>query len=158
MELKWIFALAIISIAGICSANNICDTAECETPITVIVGEEFTISLESTPSTGFVWWTDFEAEYLNLINNTLIPGSGIGAPGLKNFTFVAIAPGETEAIMLELQPWVNGSIGTRKIYPIEIVVQEGLNTDEIQLGDQTSSTFGEGASSSDINIISSQET
>lgn len=160
MEVKWILALAILSIVGICSANNICDTAECETPITVVVGEEFTISLESNPSTGFDWWIDFDPIQLDLITKTFVPSSEIlrGAPGLKNFTFAANEPGETHVFMLELQPWVNGTIGTLKIYPVEIDAQEGLNTDEIDLGDQTTLTIGYGSATSNTNIISSQET
>jgi predicted secreted protein len=117
-------AAVLIAVAS-ASANSICDNAPCEKTINVSLGEEFNISLESSPgSTGFEWWTKFDTTYLSLVNSTFIPGNVhpgmVGEPGRMNFTFDAIELGNTEVIMLLLRPWVNGTIAERKIFPVSI--------------------------------------
>ena len=121
-----ILALAIaFSSVFIVSGTNICDNAPCEPQINASLGKEFTISLESNPSTGFEWWTKFDPSYLSLSNLTFIGGdkkSGmVGVPGKETFTFNTINAGDTEVIMLLLQPWVNGTVAERKIFPINII-------------------------------------
>jgi len=44
----------------------------------------------------------------------------VGVPGKENFTFNTKKTGTTEVTMLLLQPWVNGTIGDRKIFPVNI--------------------------------------
>ncbi|VVB69604.1 Chagasin family peptidase inhibitor I42 [uncultured archaeon] len=87
-------------------------------------GENFNISLVSNPSTGFGWWSQFETEYLSLVDSTYIPGNQeagmVGVPGKEVFTFNAKKAGETYVIMLYLQPWENGTIGQRQIFPVNI--------------------------------------
>lgn len=123
--MKWPLVLSLLLVLGLTCASSICDNADCEDPIEVNVGEEFTISLESNPSTGFAWWTDFEPANLTLTANAFIPGEVemLGAPGVQNFTFVAEEAGETYVFMLYLRPWVNGSIVDEKIYSIEIAAE-----------------------------------
>lgn len=120
-----LLALAFFSIGAV-SANSICDNAPCEKTVNATLGKEFMIPVESNPrSTGFSWWTSFDPQYLNLVNSTYIPGNKstlmVGVPGMEVFTFVPKITGDTEVTMLYLQPWENGTIGSRKIYPIVIV-------------------------------------
>lgn len=119
-----VLATAFLCIAA-ASASSICDNAPCETPINVSVGENFTISMESnTGSTGFEWWAQFDTAYLTLVDSATDAGnqsSGmVGVPGMKHFTFNAKMAGNTDVIMLNLQPWENGTIGARKIFPVNI--------------------------------------
>ena len=66
-----ILTLALIfSSAMVVSGTNICDTASCEPQINASLGKEFIVSLESNPSTGFEWWTEFDPNYLSLMNST----------------------------------------------------------------------------------------
>lgn len=121
---KVFLAAAFLCIAA-ASASSICDNAPCEPPINISVGENFTISLESnTGSTGFNWWAQFDTEYLDLLSSSVkVPASSpgmVGVPGEQLFTFNAKSAGETDVIMLYLQPWENGTIGTRKIIPVNI--------------------------------------
>jgi inhibitor of cysteine peptidase len=107
------------------SGANFCDNAPCEPPINASLGKEFTISLESNPSTGFEWWTKFDPNYLSLMSSTFVSGnekSGmVGVPGKETFTFNAKIAGNTDVNMLLLQPWENGTIAERKIFPINII-------------------------------------
>jgi predicted secreted protein len=122
-SLSIVLTVAFFSIAAV-SAGSICDNAPCENPINVSQGENFTISLESnTGSTGFNWWTQFDTGYLDLVDSASMPGNQgmmVGVPGKQVFTFNAKEAGSTDVMMLYLQPWVNGTIGQEKIYPVNI--------------------------------------
>ena len=120
MNKSTILALAIVfSSVMVVSGANICDNAPCESQIDTSVGKEFAISLDSNPSTGFEWWTKFDPNYLSLTNSIFVGGnekSGmVGVPGKETFTFNAKNAGNTDLIMLLLQPWENGTIAERKI-------------------------------------------
>jgi inhibitor of cysteine peptidase len=120
-----ILSLALIfSLTGLVFANSICDTAPCEKMIGASVGKDFTISLQSNPSTGFEWWVQFDPQYLSLENASYVSGQAspgmVGVPGMMSFIFAPKISGETHVVMLHLQPWENGTIGDRKIYPITI--------------------------------------
>jgi len=89
MNQSAVLALAIVfSSVLIGSGTNICTNAPCESQINASLGKEFTISLESNPSTGFEWWTKLDPSYLSLVNSTIISGnkkSGmVGVPGKGN--------------------------------------------------------------------------
>jgi predicted secreted protein len=117
-----ILAAAFLSI--IAASASICDNAPCENPINVTVGENFTISLQSHTGTGFEWWTQFDPAYLaleNLSENAKDSSSGmVGYQKEDVFTFETKMSGNTEVIMLLLNPWENGTIEERKIFPINI--------------------------------------
>jgi predicted secreted protein len=126
MNQSAILALAIVfSSIMIVSGTNICDNAPCEPKINASLGKEFTLSLESNPSTGFEWWTKFDPNYLSLLNSTFVTGnekSGLlGVQGKETFFFNAMSAGNTEVIMLLLRPLENGTIAERKIFPINIL-------------------------------------
>ncbi len=121
---KVLLAAAFLCIAA-ASASSICDNAPCESPINISAGEDFTISLQSnTGSTGFQWWAQFDTQFLNLAATSVkAPASSqgmVGVPGEQLFTFNSKMAGETDVIMLYLQPWENGTIGKRKIIPVNI--------------------------------------
>ena len=129
MNRSAILALAItFSSIMIASGTDICDNSPCEPQINASLGKEFAISLESNPSTGFEWWTKYDPNYLELMNSTFINGyekSGLlGVQGTQMFTFNARSAGNTEVIMLLLNPWKNGSIEERKIFPINIIPED----------------------------------
>jgi predicted secreted protein len=118
------FLVAALLCIAAASASSICDNAPCELPINISMGENFTIALDSHTGTGFDWWTQFDPAYLSLVGSTTEAGnqsSGmVGVPGRALFTFNARMAGNTDVIMLSLQPWENGTIGTRKIFPVNI--------------------------------------
>lgn len=116
---------AFLIAAATASAGSICDNAPCEDAINVAAGENFTIELPyNAGSTGFEWWTQFDAEYLSLVDSSEQSGNEkpgmVGVPGKELFVFSAKKPGSTHVIMLLLQPWENSTVGTRKIFPISI--------------------------------------
>jgi inhibitor of cysteine peptidase len=70
----------------------------------VNVGHEFTIELESNPTTGYRWHPVFD-DLLELISNHFTQTSKlIGAGGVECFNFKAIKPGRTTIKMLYNRP------------------------------------------------------
>ena len=117
-----ILVVAFLSIAA--ASASICDNAPCEKTIDATVGENFAISLPSYSGTGFEWWAKFDPAYLNLVNSSEeAKDSGsmiVGVPREGNLTFNAKMAGNTDVIMLLLQPWENSTIAERKIFPVNI--------------------------------------
>ncbi|HUK40856.1 MAG TPA: protease inhibitor I42 family protein [Candidatus Acidoferrales bacterium] len=86
--------------------------------ITVAVGQEFTVSLKSTPTTGYVW------EAQNLPPNLVLLGSDYekpkgamkpGSPVTQSFRFKAQAPGEYRVTFLRKRSWENQAIETHAV-------------------------------------------
>jgi predicted secreted protein len=117
-----ILAVAFLSIAA--ASASICDNAPCEKTINATVGENFAISLPFYSGTGFEWWANFDPAYLNLVNSSdevKDSGSGmVGLPRERVLTFSAKMAGNTDVTVLLLQPWENGTIGERRIFPVNI--------------------------------------
>jgi predicted secreted protein len=117
--------MSVTFVSIVAASASICDNAPCEPPINASVGDNFTISLKSnTGSTGFDWWAQFDPQYLTLLDSSAqspkaSPGM-VGVPGEQVFTLEAIKAGDTDVIMLYLQPWENGTIGKRQIFPVNI--------------------------------------
>jgi inhibitor of cysteine peptidase len=88
------------------------------------MGEEFNITIPSNPSTGFEWWTEFDPQFLTLVGarstQDNVSLEMVGVPENEIFTYRAVIPGETEVYLLLLQPWENGTIAERLIYPVNI--------------------------------------
>ena len=139
MDQSVILAMAIaFSLIMMVSGTNICDNAPCEPQINTSIGEEFAISLESNPSEGFEWWTKFDPNYLSLVNLTFVSEnemSGmVGVAGKQEFTFNSTIAGNTDVIMLLIQPWKNGTIAESKIFPINIISATAAPKQAIVLG------------------------
>ena len=116
-------ALAIYMIA-MALGSSVCDNAPCEPVINATMGEEFNITIPSNPSTGFEWWTEFDPQFLTLVGarstQDNVSLEMVGVPENDIFTYRAVIPGETEVYLLLLQPWENGTIDKRLIYPVNI--------------------------------------
>jgi len=85
------------------------------------LNKEFTISIESNPSTGYEWGAIYDTNYLTLINETFIPGDTelAGAPGTQKFTFEPIKKGSTNIILNYQRSWEDSPIDAA-IYCIDI--------------------------------------
>ncbi len=79
----------------------------------VNLGEEFTISLEANPTTGYDWEPIYDAHFLKLKGKKFEPVSPQrpesslppGSPGKAVFTFIPIKPGQTTIKMVYQRPW-----------------------------------------------------
>lgn len=83
-----------------------------EGPITVKVGEEFEVTLDSNPTTGYGWRIAAPPDkvILVLVGAEYRPdGKGMaGSGGKEIYTFKALAPGETTITFTYVRPWEEG--------------------------------------------------
>ncbi|MGA3360068.1 MAG: protease inhibitor I42 family protein [Halobacteriota archaeon] len=65
------------------------------TNLTVVQGQNFTIQLQSNPSTGYQWEPTYNNASITLVNQTYVASniSALGAPGTDLFTFLATQTG-----------------------------------------------------------------
>ena len=77
--------------------------------IAATMGERFVIALEANPATGYQWAADFETDRLRLVDRSVRPASASqappGAPKTEEFTFEALAAGETSIRLEYRRPW-----------------------------------------------------
>lgn len=97
---------------------SILTSASFAADINITVNETFNITLPSNPSTGYSWNVDYDGTYLELVDDTFQPGVGIGAPGMRTFTFIALQSGETSIDFTYLGP--GGDIGNSTSYSVLI--------------------------------------
>ena len=73
------------------------------------VGEEFSIPLESNPTTGYQWQLAYELEegVLELIGSEYAPPASdlVGAGGVEFWSFRCLAPGKTVIAFKYVRPW-----------------------------------------------------
>lgn len=70
------------------------------------VGEKFTISLKSNPTTGYTWHPEFDSEFLELVGREFVSDSTVpGSPGIEAFEFLALKQGEVKVKMTYKRSW-----------------------------------------------------
>jgi inhibitor of cysteine peptidase len=78
-------------------------------PLVVAVGREFTITLESNPSTGYQWQLakPLDGEIVKRVGSEYqAPETKLlGAPGKEVWTFKGVGPGSTAIELNYLRPW-----------------------------------------------------
>ena len=85
-------------------------------------GDEFSVVLETNPTTGYQWEIDFDSDYIQLVDREYLPTAPelIGSGGQETFNFLALKSGETEMIFSYLRIWENEPPIEEKIYNIII--------------------------------------
>jgi inhibitor of cysteine peptidase len=74
--------------------------------ITVRVGEEFVIGLESNPTTGYEWEAHFDSSMLQLVDREFSAhGVGIGSGGIERFRLKTLTAGETTLELMCKRAW-----------------------------------------------------
>ncbi len=94
-----------------------------EETIGVVMGDNFSISLEANPTTGYEWEVEFDSNYLELANKEYIPDSDeslVGAGGHRIFNFLALKSGNTSIRFSYLRSWEGNAI---KIQIYEIIIE-----------------------------------
>ena len=82
------------------------------TPIRTAAGRQFTIELESNPTTGYEWCPAFSEDRVRLIRHEgprveekPAARTRLGAGGVDRFVFEALAEGETSVQMTLKRAW-----------------------------------------------------
>jgi inhibitor of cysteine peptidase len=88
--------------------------------ITVKKGQEFTIIVESNPTTGYQWIPTFNTSIINLISHNFQPSAKlIGSSGADVFTFKAVNYGTGSLKMLYKRSWEKDFV-KEKVFAINV--------------------------------------
>jgi len=105
-------------IACLLSLFALLDDAMSAENITVAVGQEFTVSLKSTPTTGYVWEAQNLPPNLVLLDSQYEKPKGDikpGSPVTQSFRFKAQAAGDYKITLVRKRSWENRPIETHEV-------------------------------------------
>lgn len=79
------------------------------------LNKPFNISLDSNPTTGYIWTVDFDSRFLNKTKEDYLPSQPglIGSGGQQVFAFTPIHVGKTKVSAVYKRPWENIAAGER---------------------------------------------
>ena len=105
---------------GMCERNKSKNNNEGDEVIEVRKKEEFSIVLDSNPTTGYRWEANFDSEIIKLIRKEFTQlRDGIGAKGKERFDFMALSEKETCITMVYKRQWEDKTINT-KLFTIKV--------------------------------------
>ena len=101
--------------------QNVLDANQKIHPIQCKVGEDFTISLEGNPSTGYNW--DFQAGFDTTMvkfiksetKSTSQDENIVGDPSVFSWTFTALKEGSTEATLFYKRQWESDPVNDKTV-------------------------------------------
>jgi predicted secreted protein len=102
-----------------------------DSTIKASVGEEFSIVIESNPTTGYSWKfaEPLDNTVIKLIGEEFLPPDNLrkGAPGKQLWTFQAEGEGETTISLEYLRPWEKGKQPAR-VATFTVIAEKAANT------------------------------
>ncbi len=85
------------------------------------LGEVFTVQLESNPTTGYSWTSEYDQDVLELVSEGYERMSmAIGGGGHAIFIFLPLRRGRTTVNMRYRRPWEDDAIKLMRIF-VEVV-------------------------------------
>ena len=86
--------------------NSTMESKKQDENITVKKGQEFTITLESNPTTGYQWIPTFNTSIINLVSHSFQPSTKLmGSSGTETFKFKATNQGTEPLKMIYKRSW-----------------------------------------------------
>jgi inhibitor of cysteine peptidase len=102
MKTRYLCGCILLFVSSLASAQD-------SKPIAVTIGQEFSVSLASNPTTGFKWdlATPLNTNLLTLITNEYVrPNSALmGAGGNEVWKFKAVGEGKADIDLKYARPW-----------------------------------------------------
>ncbi len=90
--------------------------------ISVGTNQEFVVSLDSNPTTGYTWQDTHDEAMVKLVEKTYQQAEGakgVGAGGTEFFRFKALMAGKTTITLSYKRPWEQ-EIGKQRVFTVEI--------------------------------------
>ena len=98
--------------------------------VTVVLGQIFTVTLESNPSTGYRWeWVDHQDSIVEQIGEAQFKPREtgdpplVGAGGWESFDFKAVHPGQMTLKLVYRRPWEEG-VEPLKTFSLQVTVPQ----------------------------------
>jgi inhibitor of cysteine peptidase len=108
--------ILILLLAG-CASGAPKEFTSPEQTISVQVGEQFVITLDSNPTTGYNWEANFDQGFLKLVKSEYKPKDKpeamVGAGGKQQFIFEALKKGDTQVKLTYKRPWEQQAADTK---------------------------------------------
>jgi len=123
--------LKTIMLLAICNASVLLADS-----ISTTVGQEFTISLDSNPTTGYEWiLVSSLPSWLELVRHEYTPTDPgkIGGGGIDEWTLKATNTGSTTLIFHYRRPWETG-VQPLEIYEVQVIIQGGQKAQDLVSG------------------------
>jgi inhibitor of cysteine peptidase len=93
--------------------------------IQVDKSKNFSVVLNSNPTTGYQWEAKFDESIIKLVSSNYIPNPQtenlVGSGGTQNFEFSALKSGETEMTFYYIRPWEKDNPAETKIFKATIM-------------------------------------
>ena len=91
-------------------------------PITVGVGQQFNIVVDSNPTTGFQWTAAFDGKLLAQMGKVYAPPAQAvpGAGGKDTFTFQGVAPGTTDLTLNYARSFESVPPAQKKVFKVTV--------------------------------------
>jgi len=83
--------------------------------IHVGVGEIFSVELEGSPTSGYVWSLHNEPQMVRVVEQTTQPSGGIGGSARQRFVLEPVKPGNTTLIFKYGRPWEDKALEKTEI-------------------------------------------
>jgi len=84
--------------------------------VSVKSGGDFTIKLESNPTTGYSWQPIYDDTYVKLISNDFVQATNLmGGGGVERFMFRAVKSGNSNIEMSYKRDWTEKIAKSRRI-------------------------------------------
>ena len=100
--------------------NSTMENKKQDENITVKKGQEFTIILESNPSTGYQWIPTFNTSIINLVSHNFQASTKLmGSPGTDTFKFKATNQGTEPLKMIYKRSWEKEFV-KEKVFKINV--------------------------------------
>jgi predicted secreted protein len=121
MDLKGWYAAIVLTLSSLLIPVSATDCNSQTFEKSVKVNTEFSIALDSNPTTGYKWEVSFDKAFLRLITRGFKrPAKALlGAGGTETFVFLPLKEGETEIRLVYKRPWEKG-IGQEKTFRVQI--------------------------------------
>jgi predicted secreted protein len=119
-----VILFSVLLIAG-CGGNGDPDShSDPSSTIRVKNGDEFVISLESNPTTGYSWEESSDSSMVSLVNVDYQQDEAeegmVGVGGKEFFTYRALQSGETKIEMVYGQHWDGGEVDAPQVFTVII--------------------------------------
>jgi len=115
--------ISILAVSLIAGCGGVAAYTNSEQLINTTVNQEFTIALDSNPTTGYGWEASYDENMLSLEKeeynpDVKVPGL-VGAGGTQYYHFKALKVGETEITVTYKRSWETES-AEQKVFTVDI--------------------------------------
>jgi inhibitor of cysteine peptidase len=119
-----VLILSVVALGACTGATMTLTMADSGKEISIAVGKEFVVKLDSNPTTGYTWEVaEMDEAVLKLVTDDFKPGGGaVGSGGTQTLRFKPLSAGQTPLKLVYHRPWEEG-VEPEETFEIQVKVQ-----------------------------------